>query len=55
MQGKFYFKHSEKDKIAAVGLLTQLHEKRVKGDNAWKMRDEPRDYMKPKFDGIVAN
>jgi transcriptional regulator len=40
-------------KIAAVGLLTQLHEKRVNGDGAWKMRDARKDFMKSKLDGIV--
>lgn len=54
MHGELYFKHSEKDKIAAVGLLTQLHEKRVNGDNAWKMRDAPKDYMKTMIEGIVG-
>lgn len=54
MHGELYFKHSEKDKIAAVGLLTQLHEKRVNGDNAWKMRDAPKDYMKTMIKGIVG-
>ena len=41
MHGELYFKHSQKEKIAAVGLLTQLHENRVNGDGAWKMRDTP--------------
>ena len=54
MHGELYFKHSEKEKIAAVGLLTQLHEKRVNGDSAWKMRDAPKDYMKTMLDGIVG-
>lgn len=54
MHGELYFKHSDKEKIAAVGLLTQLHETRLNGDNAWKMRDAPKDYMKSMLDGIVA-
>lgn len=54
MHGELYFKHSDKEKIAAVGLLTQLHEKRLNGDNAWKMRDAPKDYMKTMLDGIVG-
>ena len=54
MHGELFFKHGEKDKIAAVGLLTQLHEKRVNGDKAWKMRDAPRDYIKTKIEGIVG-
>lgn len=54
MHGELYFKHNDKEKIAAVGLLTQLHEKRVNGDGAWKMRDAPKDYMKTKLDGIVG-
>jgi len=54
MHGELYFKHSEKEKIAAVGLLTQLHEKRLNGSNAWKMRDAPKDYMKTMLDGIVG-
>jgi len=54
MHGELYFKHTEKEKIAAVGLLTQLHEKRLNGDSAWKMRDAPKDYMKTMLDGIVG-
>ena len=54
MHGELYFKHSVKEKIAAVGLLTQLHEKRLNGGNAWKMRDAPKDYMKTMLDGIVG-
>ncbi|MDC0495833.1 FMN-binding negative transcriptional regulator [Planktomarina temperata] len=54
MHGELYFKHSEKEKISAVGLLTQLHEKRLNGSNAWKMRDAPKDYMKTMLDGIVG-
>ena len=54
MHGELFFSHDDKDKIAAVGLLTQRHEKRVNGDNAWKMRDAPKDYMKMMLDGIVA-
>ena len=54
MHGELYFKHTDKEKIAAVGLLTQLHEKRLNGDNAWKMRDAPKDYMKTMLDGIVG-
>ena len=54
MHGELYFKHSDKEKIAAVGLLTQLHERRLNGDNAWKMRDAPTDYIKTKLDQIVG-
>ena len=54
MHGELYFKHTDEEKIAAVGLLTQLHEKRLNGDNAWKMRDAPKDYMKTMLDGIVG-
>ena len=54
MHGELFFKHGEKDKIAAVGLLTQLHEKRVNGDKAWKMRDAPRDYIKTMIESIVG-
>ena len=54
MHGELYFKHSDKEKIAAVGLLTQLHERRLNGDNAWKMRDAPTDYIKTKLDEIVG-
>ena len=54
MHGELFFSHDDKDKIAAVGLLTQRHEKRVNGDNAWKMRDAPKDYMKMMLYGIVA-
>jgi transcriptional regulator len=54
MHGELFCKHGEKDKIAAVGLLTQLHEKRVNGDKALKMRDVPRDYIKTMIEGIVG-
>ena len=54
MLGELFFKHGEKDKIAAVGLLTQLHEKRVNGDKALKMRDASRDYIKIMIEGIVV-
>ena len=31
-----------------------MHEKRVNGDKAWKMRDSPRDFIKTKIESIVG-
>lgn len=54
MHGDLYFYHQDKAKLAAVGMLTQHHEDRVNGSEAWKMRDAPREFIKKKLDAIVA-
>ncbi len=54
LHGELFFSHNTKDKIAAVGVLTKLHEERVNGAGAWKMRDAPKDFMEAMLDNIVA-
>lgn len=54
VHGKITFQHDTKSKIAAVGRLTQKHEKATNGLQAWKMADAPDDYMTQMLDGIVA-
>lgn len=54
MHGDLYFYHQDKAKLAAVGMLTQHHEDRVNGSEAWKMRDAPREFIKKNLDAIVA-
>lgn len=52
--GTIAFRHDEPAKRAAVGLLTRLHERRVNGDQAWRMADAPADYMATMLGAIVA-
>lgn len=52
--GAITFQHDERTKRAAVGLLTKLHERRVNGDNAWRMADAPGDYIEQMLASIVA-
>jgi transcriptional regulator len=54
VHGKITFQHDTKSKIAAVGRLTQKHEKATNGARAWKMSDAPNDYMAEMLEGIVA-
>ena len=53
-QGTITFQHDTPAKRAAVGLLTRLHERRLNGDQAWRMADAPADYMEKMLAGIVA-
>lgn len=52
--GEITFQHDERQKRAAVGLLTRVHERRVNGQNAWRMADAPADYMQQMLAKIVA-
>lgn len=54
MHGDLFFDHSDRAKRAAVGLLAKSHETRVNGDQAWAMRDAPREFMDAKLAEIVA-
>ena len=54
VHGSITFQHDTHAKRAAVGLLTRLHERRLNGDQAWRMADAPADYMAQMLDGIVA-
>ena len=54
LHGTIRFLHDLKARRAAVGLLTQDHERRVNGDQAWRMADAPADYMAQMLDAIVA-
>ena len=54
MHGTISFQHDAHAKRAAVGLLTRLHERRLNGDQAWRMADAPADYMAQMLDNIVA-
>ena len=52
--GTIAFQHDERSKRAAVGLLTRSHERRLNGENAWRMADAPADYMQQMLGGIVS-
>jgi transcriptional regulator len=52
--GDITFQHDDHAKRAAVGLLTRTHERRVNGDNAWRIADAPADYMAQMLGSIVA-
>jgi transcriptional regulator len=54
VHGPIAFRHDEKAKRAAVGLLTREHERRLNGDAAWRMADAPTDYMAGMLANIVA-
>ncbi|MFN3938761.1 MAG: FMN-binding negative transcriptional regulator [Gemmobacter sp.] len=54
MAGKIVFRHDDRSKRAAVGLLTRHHERRLNGDAAWRMADAPRDWMETMLAAIVA-
>lgn len=52
--GNIIFRHEERAKRAAVGLLTRKHERQLSGDNAWKMTDAPAEYIEEMLANIVA-
>lgn len=52
--GRITFQRDEQAKRAAVGLLTRTHERRLNGQNAWRMADAPADYMQQMLGNIVA-
>jgi transcriptional regulator len=52
--GDITFQHDDHAKRAAVGLLTRTHERRLNGDDAWRMADAPADYMAQMLANIVA-
>lgn len=52
--GKITFQHDSKSKRLVVGKLTQFHETKTNGADAWKMADAPRDFMETMLDNIVA-
>ena len=52
--GVITFQHDDHAKRAAVGLLTRSHERRLNGNNAWRMADAPTDYMETMIGNIVA-
>ena len=54
VHGPIAFRHDEKAKRAAVGLLTREHERRLNGDAAWRMADAPADYLTGMLANIVA-
>ena len=54
VHGRISFQHEEQAKRAAVGLLTRMHERRLNGENAWRMADAPADYMHQMLGNIVA-
>lgn len=54
MHGEITFSHEERDKRAAVGLLTRTQERRRNGNKAWRMADAPADYMARMLASIVA-
>lgn len=54
VHGAISFEHDERSKRAAIGLLTRNQERRVNGDQAWRMADAPADYLAELLDEIVA-
>jgi transcriptional regulator len=52
--GPISFQHDTHAKRAAVGLLTRLHERRLNGEDAWRMADAPADFMEQMLGNIVA-
>lgn len=52
--GTIAFQHDDHSKRAAVALLTRTHERRLNGEQAWRMADAPVDYIDQMLDGIVA-
>lgn len=54
LHGRLVFDHSRKAKLAVVGQLTTRFERALNGDDGWKMRDAPREYMDGMLDNIVA-
>ncbi|MET0438089.1 MAG: FMN-binding negative transcriptional regulator [Devosia sp.] len=54
MHGTISFQHDESSKRAAVGLLTREHERRLNGEQAWRMADAPADYMTDMLGKIVG-
>ncbi len=54
VHGEILFQHDERAKLAAVGRLTQHHEKRVNAGKAWRMADAPADYIAQMLSQIVA-
>ena len=54
VHGPIAFRHDEKAKRAAVGLLTREHERRLNGDAGWRMADAPADYLAGMLANIVA-
>jgi transcriptional regulator len=54
VHGRISFQHEEQAKRTAVGLLTRTHERRLHGQNAWRMADAPAEYMRQMLTNIVA-
>ncbi|MDO5647999.1 FMN-binding negative transcriptional regulator [Paracoccus sp. (in: a-proteobacteria)] len=54
IHGAITWQHNDHAKRAAVALLTRLHERRVNGDQAWRMADAPADYLNDMLAAIVA-
>jgi len=54
VHGEIAFQHDARSKRAAFGLLTSRHERRLHGDDAWRMSHAPADYMEAMLDAIVA-
>ena len=54
VHGPIAFRHDEKSKRAAVGLLTREHERRLNGEAAWRMADAPADNLAGMLANIVA-
>lgn len=52
--GTISFQHDERSKRAVLGLLTHVHERRVNGEEAWRMSDAPADYLADMLTKIVA-
>lgn len=52
--GTIQFQHDTQSKRSAVGLLTRAHERRLNGNNAWRMADAPADYLEKMLASIVA-
>lgn len=54
IHGQITFQHDDHAKRAAVGLLTRIHERRVNGEQGWKMADAPTGFLNDMLGNIVA-
>ncbi|MCG6122166.1 MAG: FMN-binding negative transcriptional regulator [Microvirga sp.] len=54
VHGAIAFNHDEQAKLAAVGMLTRTHERRIHGKQGWRIADAPRDYLDEMLRNIVA-
>lgn len=54
IHGTITFQYDDRNKRAAIGLLTRDQERKANGNKAWRMADAPDDYMLDMLGKIVA-